>query len=518
MSAGNYWSSILGKHERLLLFIIFYFIYNINLRTINSGDTWPAAMLPFAILRDRALYLDMFASYFQSMPFNSYMVVLLDGHYFSFYPIVIPVLITPLYLIPYLLLNSLHYPMDMLNTGFYLIVFILEKIFASFIAASSVVFCFMAWRELMRKEIAYICTAIFALATNTWTTSSQALWQQGMAELILSMLIYLVVINEKNRLERRIVCMGVLSGLFIFNRPSDSLLLLPLLVYVVGLAAKDILYCAGPMILSGLPFLIYNVNHFKNVFGGYGGLLSEFMLSPTVLANLSGLLVSPSKGLLVYSPILILSAFGYGQIVDIESENLRRFLYVAGFSILLQIGVYSCFRVWWGGQCYGPRYLVSILPFLVTYIGLYFNGMLNFGNIRRKDLTYLSLIVVLLFWSIFVQAVGAFCYPNGNWDGNPQNVDQHPERLWNWNDTQIGRSFHSGPIIVNAFSIFNYIFKNSISHSSGDDSNKSLGWSKLYRKGIIGRLKGYDNASSTNPKTTLLLVNISHHKINPPNF
>jgi hypothetical protein len=144
--------------------------------------------------------------------------------------------------------------------------------------------------------------------------------------------------------------------------------------------------------------------------------------------------------------------------------------------------------------------------------------MLNFGNIRRKDLTYLSLIVILLVWSIFVQAVGAFCYPNGNWDGNPQNVDQYPERLWNWNDTQIGRSFHSGPIIVNAFSIFNYIFKNSISHLSGDDTNKSLGWSKLYREGIIGRLKGYDNASSTNPKTTLLLVKISHYKINPPNF
>ena len=345
----NYLASIPWKNERLVLFITTYFIYNINLRLINSGDTWPAAMLPFAILKDRTLYLDMFAGYFESLTINSHMVVFLDGHYFSFYPIVIPVLITPLYLIPYLLLNSLHYPMDMLNTSFYLIVFILEKSFASLIAASSVVFCFMAWRELMRKEIVYFCTAIFALATNTWSTSAQALWQQGMAELILSMLIYLVVMNEKNRSDRRIVCMGVLSGLFIFNRPSDSLLLLPLLIYVVSLSAKEILYYVGPMLCSGLPFLVYNVHYFKNVFGGYGDLLSEFTLSPTVFSSLSGLLLSPSRGLLVYSPILILSLFGYGKIAGIKSERLKRFFYVAGFSILLQIGVYSCFRVWWGG-------------------------------------------------------------------------------------------------------------------------------------------------------------------------
>jgi hypothetical protein len=460
----NYLAFIPWKNERLVLFIIIYFIYNINLRPINSGDTWPAAMLPFAILEDRTLYLDMFAGYFESLTINPYMVVLLDGHYFSFYPIVIPVLLTPLYLIPYLLLNALHYPIDMLDTSFYLVVFILEKILASLIAASSAVFCFMAWRELMRKEIAFICAAIFALATNTWTTSSQALWQQGMAELILSLLIYLVVINEKNRLDRRIIFMGVLSGLFIFNRPSDSLLLLPLLIYVAGLSAKEIFCYAGPMLCSGLPFLVYNVHYFKNVFGGYGGLLSEFTLSPTVFSNLSGLLLSPSRGLLVYSPILILSLFGYGRIAEIKSEKLRRFFYIAGFSILLQIGVYSCFRVWWGGYCYGPRFMVSILPFLMTYVGIYFNDMRTFGDMRRRDLLRLSLIAILLIWSIFVQAIGAFCYPNGNWDGAPQSVDQCPERLWNWNDTQIGRSFHSGPMIVNPF----YIIDHSVANKSAD--------------------------------------------------
>jgi hypothetical protein len=99
----------------------------------------------------------------------------------------------------------------------------------------------------------------------------------------------------------------------------------------------------------------------------------------------------------------------------------------------------------------------------------------------------------MLIWSVFVQAVGAFYYPNGNWDATPQNVDEHPERLWNWNDSQIGRSFHSGPIIVNPLRIFNYIFKSSNLPPQEDDVNKSLGWSKLDKEGIIGGLKGYND-------------------------
>ena len=137
----------------------------------------------------------------------------------------------------------------------------------------------------------------------------------------------------------------------------------------------------------------------------------------------------------------------------------------------------------------------------MTYVGFCFNDIRIIGNIRRRDLLYLSLIALLFVWSIFVQAVGAFCYPNGNWDDTPQSVDQYPERLWNWNDTQIGRSFHSGPIIVNPFYIFDYIV-----------ANKSARWyneregiiKRLKGEGIIGKWIGYDNASSTNPKTTLI--------------
>ena len=40
----------------------------------------------------------------------------------------------------------------------------------------------------------------------------------------------------------------------------------------------------------------------------------------------------------------------------------------------------------------------------------------------RRDLLILGIISILLIWSVFVQLVGAFYYPNGNWDGEPNVV------------------------------------------------------------------------------------------------
>lgn len=511
-------SYIAEKRKGIILILFTYIIYNINMRAINSGDTWPAAMLPFSILSQGTLYLDMFADFFQSLNFDPHMVLLSDGHFLSFYPIVIPVLITPFYIIPYSLFNLIHLPLNMLDSSFYLAIFILEKIFASLISVASVVFCYLSLKELIRREIAYICAAIYAFATNTWVTSSQALWQQGMVELILSVLIFLTIINEKNRSNINIIYMGILSGLFMFNRPSDTPLLLPFLVYVLLIGKRTFLYYLFFSVFSGFPFLVYNLYFFKNIFGGYTNLLSDFSLGTSILMNLSGLMISPSRGLLIYSPILILSLFGYTHIKEIDGWNLKLFLKIAGISILLQLLVYGSYRIWWAGHCYGPRFLVCILPFLVVYIGLFLNGWLRFDRIRGKYLVYLCLIGLLLIWSVSVQVIGAFCYPNGNWDGTPEDVDLG-ERLWDWNDNQITRSIQAGPIIVNPFVIFSIVFDDeslpqtgnitnrSICVSQNNDSfmdnrlqqtsngaNRSIGWGKLEREGIIGGLKGYSSA------------------------
>jgi len=238
--------------------------------------------------------------------------------------------------------------------------------------------------------------------------------------------------------------LGILSGLFVFNRPVDSILLVPILYYILNLRDQRIAYYFGSMALSGGPFLLYNFYYFGNLFGGYGSFLQAFSIDTKNLISFAGLLISPSRGLFIYSPILIFSIFGYIKSRKIENKNVKNLFHFFGIAILTQILIYSFFNVWWAGGSYGPRFLTGMLPGLFIFLGLYIEEI--HINIKpKKNLFIIFIFSILLIWSIFVQIVGAFYYPNGDWNGSP-NVDLHPEKCWYWNDTQIMRSFNAGII------------------------------------------------------------------------
>jgi hypothetical protein len=164
-----------------------------------------------------------------------------------------------------------------------------------------------------------------------------------------------------------------------------------------------------------------------------------------MITGFVGLLASPSRGIFIYTPIIVFSILGYSKISKLSNEIVKNFLLISGISILGQILLYSAFVCWWGGWSYGPRFLTGILPVLFIFLGLYLKDA-HMNIKQKKNLFIIFIFSILLIWSIFVQFVGAFYYPNGDWDGSPNNVDQHPEKCWYWNDTQIMRSFNAGII------------------------------------------------------------------------
>lgn len=466
----------IDKYEKLFIFFLIFIIYSVNFRLIGSGDTVPASLLPFSILENNNLYFDQFISFFHNPPNTLYFFTEQNGHYLSFFPIVTPILVTPLYIIPYIFLKLIHYPIDMYNPGFSLVVAIMEKSSASVIAALSGVFVFLSLKELINKKTAIIGTMVYAFATNTWTIGSQGLWQHGMVELLLSMIIYFVVVNERKEENRNFTYLGILSGLFIFNRPPDSVLLLPVLFYTIYSAKPKVIRYFCSLLLASLPFLLYNFYYFGDIFGGYNNNLNILTLKPETLIHFIGLLISPSRGLFVYSPILLLSVLGYLKVSRIVNKRIKIFLFIFGFSIILNILVYSSFWHWWAGWSYGPRFLTGMLPILIIFTGLYLNDYINFNMINKKKILSICIILILLIWSIFVQIVGVFYYPSGGWDANP-NVDLHPERLWDWKDTQIMRSFNAGIAGVgNPVKDFFYILESKKFKDIINNGSISTGW------------------------------------------
>src|SRR5260221_3657726 len=84
----------------LLIGLCCLVVYNANLRSISAGDTYPARYLPFAILRHHTVFLDPIAKIAAQGRGDTafWLLPRPDGHIISLYPIVVPVLVAPLYL------------------------------------------------------------------------------------------------------------------------------------------------------------------------------------------------------------------------------------------------------------------------------------------------------------------------------------------------------------------------------------------------------------------------------------
>jgi hypothetical protein len=143
--------------------------------------------------------------------------------------------------------------------------------------------------------------------------------------------------------------------------------------------------------------------------------------------GLSGVLLSPSRGLFIYSPVFLFSLVGSVYAWRGIGDVLLRYLSVG---VLLTILLYSKWAMWWGGTSYGPRLLADLSPPLMVL--LYPLKDLLHG---RTAVRWIFLVTAL--WSIGAHAIGAF------WDDNRwnhfeyRNIDRVQARLWSWTDNQL---------------------------------------------------------------------------------
>ena len=100
--------------------------------------------------------------------------------------------------------------------------------------------------------------------------------------------------------------------------------------------------------------------------------------------------------------------------------------------------VHAEFGEWWGGVCFGPRYLTDILPFLIFLL------VPVWDELRRRKLL-LGCFLLAATISVGVEIVGTFYYSVGEWDFKPVPIVNDPRRIWDWSDTQIIRSLLAGP-------------------------------------------------------------------------
>jgi hypothetical protein len=369
-------------------------VYNANLRSIGAGDTYPARYLPFAILQYHTMFLDPVAKVAAQGRGDGafWLVHRPDGHIISMYPVAVPVLIAPLYVpaVGYLHLRGWT------DARLDRLAIVMEKLVASFLAALSVSLLYLLLRRRTTARTALLLTLAYAFGTTTWVISSQALWQQGMAEvLVIGALLFLTAPCTWPRT----LAAGLLLGLVGGNRPPDVILAMALGVYGLFWAGRR----RAPLLAaaSALPMLLvmlYNVNAAGNVGGGYGLVGKASFFQHPLLDGIGGVLVSPTHGLFVFSPFLLFLLLAWRHLPGSREE--RRLTLAMSVAVVIQILIYAK-ADWRGGLSWGPRFMTDLLPLLIWMLVPVVAALRGAGRVC---------FMIAVGVAVAIEAIGAFSY------------------------------------------------------------------------------------------------------------
>ena len=230
---------------------------------------------------------------------------------------------------------------------------------------------------------------------------------------------------------------GIFMGFSVLSRPTAILpimILIPLIVYLTFkvYSKKDLLkflvLLFSGLILCFLFFIWYNNTYFLSIENqGYFNQLGRSWLSKFPEGFL-GMWISPSKGLLIYSPVFIFSIVGAFIVIKRKNFKEDSFYIVSILIVLLHTLIVGRWKHWYGGWSFGYRMSADIIPFLillmVPYIKSYFFE-------RTKNI-----FLLLIGFSVLMQIMGVVFF-DGIWHAAYDKGFDETSWLWSVKDSEI---------------------------------------------------------------------------------
>lgn len=290
----------------------------------------------------------------------------------------------------------------------------LAKLAAALSVAGTALVLYLAARRHFSARVAVLVALAYGLGTCAYSVSSQALWQHGPCELFLALGAYFLLAKDGRRSD--LLC-GLCFAAATVCRPTAILV-----VSCVGL--HHLLFDRRRLpwyLLGGLPLAVALVTYSLWAFGS-PFTVGQLRVAEVVARDktgqtgvwqtplwqgLAGLLVSPSRGLFVYSPLALLACWGAGR--AFRNPAWRELRPLALAAVLLVVVAAKRFD-WWGGWCFGYRPIVDVAILL---------AFLAFPVIESisASRSWQAVFGVLFAYSFAVQVLGAFVYDVAGWNG-----------------------------------------------------------------------------------------------------
>jgi len=427
----------------------------------QSGDSFWAVPVMMRMLFDGTTNLDEYPQLLQEKQYGGvecvtagYLVVKpssgsacpAGSHYYYWYPIGTPVVALPLMAATDAALRLLGPPAErvvgskvgsvalaLLRRDYLGAHLLVEVLLSSVIVALTTVVLFLTARVYLGIGASVALALLFAFGTSAWSTASRALWQHAPDMLMLTTGLYLLSLAMRRPTALPWAAAPLTLAYFI--RPTSIVILAVVSVYVFihhrPKFAKWLLVATG----TAAPFVAYNLHIYHRPLQSYYFL--SLFLAPTlgnlgqILSGFAGNILSPSRGLFIFSPFLLFSLAGIW--LSFQRKWMTPLAYYLAAALALHWILISVYIYWTAGHCYGPRMFTDVLPLFLFFLIPVFLWFHLDEPLRPRSLAFYMCVLV----SVFIHFRGAMYWAPYEWNGTENIVST--SHAWDWRDPQFLR-------------------------------------------------------------------------------
>ncbi len=424
----------------LFIFSVVFLVYLFS-KNITSFDSKWSIYTTLSIINEGNIDLNEYKDILESN--NYFSIKEIDGKYYTWFPVGVSIIALPFVLIINTALKLLL-TFPCFQTEFsnfvsqlpYPFINIIEEMIASIIVALCCGIIFLILNQKLHSKVqSILLTFIFAFCTSSWSTASRGLWQHGPSMLMLTIALYLIQLSKNN--PRLIQYVSLPLAFSYIIRPTNSIPIFFLTIFVL-LNAKRYFFrylLWGVIIIA--PFIVFNLNVYHAILSPYY-LPSRIGVSSCFFEAFVGNILSPARGLFIYSPILLF--FVYGVFLKIKQREFKNLDFALLSIIILHWITISSFPHWWAGHSFGSRFFSDVIPFFVYFLIPVVPNLFKLKGVRKYIVN--SVFICLMLISFFIHYQGANNWNVFVWNSTPVNVDKNPERIWDWKDIQFLRGIH----------------------------------------------------------------------------
>lgn len=399
----------------LAVISVFVLVMKAKVRDTRS-DSFGTLLVSQSVLEHGTIKLNSYYHYINSLPKQHSIELVGGGYFYNIYP-----LGTPVFSIPFVWAANLMGKDMLYDEGPTQILIAAVLCSAVFALLYGVAKCYVS------RTAGLTIVSVSFLGSALISCMGTALWSIDFAVFFEVLALFLIVLRETGRRGLNPYVLGFLLFAAYFCRPTAVVFMAVACAFILIRHRGLFVRTASTIAVLFLLFAAFSVHEFGVPLPPYYSYGSSLSLK-TFWRALYGLLLSPSRGILIFSPFfaLLLPAVPY-FFRRLMREGMFWFG-LAGF--LINLLLVATWTGWWGGWSFGPRLLTEAVP-LLTLISVLLWRELRSG---KRLLIYGAAGLYLLLGAagVFVNTWQGLYNPLvPMWNAQP-NIDENTDLLFDW--------------------------------------------------------------------------------------